>query len=232
MIVMGIEASGGLSGAGVWVENRGMSSMQLAGRGRHARSVRDAIAMLMQSLELEPKQIDLVAVGMGPGAFTGLRVAMGVAKGFVMGQGAPLVGVSSLAAMAAPACQEGAALLAAGDARRNEIFGAVYVIDPTGMLPVAVTEEAAIPLPKLHEWLAGRLPAELPLTIAGDGAEKAARALLEQESSIPVRLAPPECRSSAQPAVVARLGLARYRAGGADDAETLEPVYIRPGVDL
>ncbi len=229
MIVLGIEASGGVSGAALWTEEQGMSSVALAGRGRHARNVADAIQALLATLEVEPEAIDLVAVGRGPGAFTGLRVGMGVAKGFAMGRNLPLVAVSSLAAMAAPACVEGTVVLAAGDARRSEIFGALYVVDPTGEIPVAISEEAAIPLTGLAAWVGQRLPSNLPLYIAGDGAEKAAQALVEGGVAA-ARLAAPDARRSAQPAVVARLGLERFRRDGPDDAAALDPVYIRPGV--
>jgi tRNA threonylcarbamoyladenosine biosynthesis protein TsaB len=229
VIVLGIEASGAASGAALWVEKQGMSAMTLAGRGRHARNVADAIQMLLASLEVESGAIDLIAVGRGPGAFTGLRVAMGVAKGFAMGRGLPLVAVSSLAAMAAPACVEGCVVLAAGDARRSELFAALYVTDPTGAAPTAISEEAAIPLVGLTEWVRERLPSGLPLYLAGDGAEKAAAALLEGGLG-EARLAAPDARYSAQPAVVARLGLERFRRDGADDAASVDPVYIRPGV--
>lgn len=156
---------------------------------------------------------------------------MGVAKGFAFGQGAPIVGVSSLAAMAAPACIEGSVILAASDARRGEIYGALYAPDPTASLPLPLSEEAAIPLSELGRWLANHLPRDLPLTIAGNGAERTAGALLAQsEFEAPVHLAAPEGRVSASPASVARLGLARFLVDGPDDPDALDPVYIRPAV--
>ncbi len=231
MKILGIEASGAISGAALLIDEHGPSTVELAGRGRHARSVSEAVAMLLQSLDLEPSAVDLVAVGRGPGSFTGVRVAMGVAKGFAVGRGIEIVGVSSLAAIAASACVEGSVVLAAADARRGEIYAGLFAPDPTALLPLPLSEEVAIGLPRLGGWLRAGLPKGLALTVAGDGAEKAAAALLDDpELELPVRLAAPEARRSAAPGCVARLGLARHRADGADDPEALDPVYIRPGV--
>ena len=85
----------------------------------------------------------------------------------------------------------------------------------------------------LGRWLADHLPRDLPLTIAGDGAERAASALLAQDDfEAPVHLAAPEGRVSASPGSVARLGLARFLIDGPDDPEALDPVYIRPAVGV
>jgi tRNA threonylcarbamoyladenosine biosynthesis protein TsaB len=77
-----------------------------------------------------------IAVGVGPGTFTGLRVGVATARGLAQSLEVELVGVSSLWALAGPAGEAGdGAVLAAIDARRGEVFAAAYAVaDPTGEL--------------------------------------------------------------------------------------------------
>jgi tRNA threonylcarbamoyladenosine biosynthesis protein TsaB len=108
--------------------------------------------------------VDRIAVGVGPGAFTGLRVGVATARGLAQALGAELAGVSSLAALAAGAAGEAERVLAVIDARRGEIFAAAYETgDPA---PRRLTEPCAI---APHE-LAGLVPGEGPWLAVGDGA--------------------------------------------------------------
>jgi tRNA threonylcarbamoyladenosine biosynthesis protein TsaB len=75
--------------------------------------------------------VDRIAVGVGPGTFTGLRVGVATARALSQSSGAELVAVSSLRALAGPAIEDGgqAAVLAVIDARRSEVFAAAYAMD-------------------------------------------------------------------------------------------------------
>jgi tRNA threonylcarbamoyladenosine biosynthesis protein TsaB len=80
--------------------------------------------------------VDRIAVGVGPGTFTGLRVGVATARGLAQSSGAELAAVSSLRALAGPALEDGGqgAVLSVIDARRSEVFVAAYATDGGGDL--------------------------------------------------------------------------------------------------
>jgi tRNA threonylcarbamoyladenosine biosynthesis protein TsaB len=90
--------------------------------------------------------VDRIAVGVGPGAFTGLRVGVATARGLAQSSGAELVAVSSLRALAAAALQAGGqgAVLAVIDARRSEIFAAAYAGDGAELATGRAIEPGAV----------------------------------------------------------------------------------------
>lgn len=99
-----------------------------------------------------PAQLDAVAVGAGPGSFTGLRIGMATAKGIAFAAGRPLWAVSSLAAVAWRARREEAeAIVAVLDARRGEIYAGCFARDT--LAPLA--PERVMPPGELAAWAAG-----------------------------------------------------------------------------
>jgi tRNA threonylcarbamoyladenosine biosynthesis protein TsaB len=109
-------------------------------------------------------QVQRIAVGLGPGTFTGLRVGVATARGLAQALDAELVGVSSLATVAAPATEQAEWVLAVIDARRGEVFAAAYeAARPT---PRGLTEPRAI----APREIASLLPPGGPWLAVGDGA--------------------------------------------------------------
>jgi tRNA threonylcarbamoyladenosine biosynthesis protein TsaB len=166
-------------------------------------------------------EIDLVAVGLGPGSFTSMRVGIATAKAFAAARGAPLVGVPSLQAMAwqmrhrirGAACP----VLEAG---RGEMYAAIYQSAGSAVEPVSgafVADPAG---------LAQRVRARgEPVTVFGQMDRVACDALrreiedagrvVAEEMVLPDALA------------VAQLGWRRYADEGGDDIASLRPVYVR-----
>ncbi len=118
---------------------------------------------LLRVADVAPSAIDRIAVGTGPGTFTGLRVGLATARGLAQSSDAELVGISSLRALAAPALAAGRPVLAAIDARRGEVFTALY--GPDGE---ALTEPRALAPTDLAALVAEAGAAEPPLAV-GDG---------------------------------------------------------------
>jgi len=105
---------------------------ELDGVGTHSEGVLPAIDWLLGEAGLGVSQLDAIAFGSGPGAFTGLRLACGVAQGLALGSGVGLVAVCSLEALAAQRSE--ARLLVATDARLGEIYYCAYERDAQDIL--------------------------------------------------------------------------------------------------
>jgi tRNA threonylcarbamoyladenosine biosynthesis protein TsaB len=113
----------------------------LGGRPQHAQRLLELSAELLSQAGLSWADIGLVAVGAGPGSFTGLRIALASARGIARAHGASVVGVSSLRALAEPL--SGRAAVAVLDARRGEAFIAAYR-DGAELLAPSVCEPAQL----------------------------------------------------------------------------------------
>jgi len=103
----------------------------------HAEALMPLIARVMQSAALNFDQIDRIAVTTGPGSFTGLRVGIAAARGIALASGKPAIGLSTLAALAAPliAADDSGPVVAAIDARHDHVY--LQVFGPGGRTLVA-----------------------------------------------------------------------------------------------
>jgi tRNA threonylcarbamoyladenosine biosynthesis protein TsaB len=175
-------------------------------RPGHATQLLPLIADVMHRAGVAWDDVDRLAVGVGPGSFTGLRIGLATARSLAQSRGLPLVGVSSLAALAAPASPP--RVTAVIDARRGEVFAAAWRDDEPLLEPVAIAPDR----------LARSLP---PGALAvGDGAVRFREQLERAGVAVPVD------RSAAHR--VSALNVCRLGAvGGAADRDTLVPDYRR-----
>ena len=159
----------------------------------------------------------LADVARGPGSFTGVRIGVSTAKGLAWGAQKPAIGVSTLEAMAyhGLAAGEGALVCAAMDARRSQIYNALFEI--RGGKPVRLCEDRAISLAELGEEL-GKM--QKSAFLVGDGAQLCYNTCLDM--GIPAVLAPGNLVSqSAWGVAMAAFGQTPA------PAEELLPVYLR-----
>ena len=113
-------------------------------RPGHARRLLELIRDVLDEAAVGFAGIDRVAVGVGPGTFTGLRIGVATARALAQSAGAELVGVSTLRALAAaaePEAPAGAGVLAVIDARRGEVFAAGWRAGERLLAPVALAPE-------------------------------------------------------------------------------------------
>lgn len=177
------------------------------GRG-HAERLIGIVDEALATSDTEYRQLEAVAVNVGPGSFTGVRVGVSAARGFALALGIPAIGVSALEALAQEAILEGATgpVLAAIDAHRGEVY--IQCFDVSGN---ALTEPCAAPL----------ADAECAARSAEFVAGSAAEALLERAGADAVwRIM--STRATADIAVTARIAGRKGASGGKP-----KPLYLR-----
>jgi tRNA threonylcarbamoyladenosine biosynthesis protein TsaB len=114
--------------------HEGVLASTLSARGkRHAESLTPAIDFIRRQARIELSEISVVAVDLGPGLFTGLRVGVAAAKAMAHALRVPMIGVPSLDLLAFPVRFSSRLVVAAIDARRGELFYAFYRQVPGGM---------------------------------------------------------------------------------------------------
>ncbi|MDQ7793520.1 MAG: tRNA (adenosine(37)-N6)-threonylcarbamoyltransferase complex dimerization subunit type 1 TsaB [bacterium] len=189
----------------------------LKGPGAHAEAVVGAMRSLLGDARVRPSQLGAVVAGIGPGSFTGIRVAVAAAKGLAYALGIPAVGVPTLDAMAAGLpCPEGL-VCPILDARRGEVYGAVYQNSP----PAPLTGYLNLPLEDFLE----RLEAGRPVLFLGDGALRY-RQIIQRRLAGRAQVAP-EAFAYPRGLVLARMGRERLAAGDGGDPLQLAPLYLR-----
>jgi tRNA threonylcarbamoyladenosine biosynthesis protein TsaB len=189
---------------------------------RHSELLLPMIRELLAAASIVLSELGGIAFGAGPGSFTGLRIACGVAQGLAFGAGLPVVGVSTLEAMAEAArVHHGATrVIAALDARMHEIYVAAYEHDDARwreiVEPVAVDPRDA-PFPPGRDWV-------------GVGAGFAAYPELGQRLDPVLGLRDEGIAPTA--VAIGALALPRFLAGEGVQARDAVPVYVRQRVAL
>ena len=163
--------------------------------------------------------VTAVAVAEGPGSFTGVRIGVAAAKGFAWGGEIPCCGVSTLEAMAVSLGAWQGTVCACMDARRNQVYNALFSAD-CGRL-TRLTPDRAIALAELKTELE-QLPG--PVFLVGDGAVLTCRTL---EGAISHLVLPPEHRMHQRAVGVALLAQEKLAAGEPCDGNALTPNYLR-----
>jgi len=158
----------------------------------------------------------LLAVCVGPGSFTGLRIGLSFAQGVCFGRGIPIVGVSNHDILASQAVRESGPLFTIIDARRDEVYLAEHERDGEKTSRILTHRITAI------ADLAEELPAsaELVFRSAVILPDNTTQMLRDKHILINNR-----ARYSA--GIAARLGHERFQRSGADNLDELEPMYIR-----
>jgi tRNA threonylcarbamoyladenosine biosynthesis protein TsaB len=221
VIVLGIESATDLVGAALHVGGETRAVVSETGRRRHAEALAPAIAAVLDAAGVTLGDLDAVAVDVGPGLFTGLRVGVATAKGLGQGLGLGLLGCTSLETLAAAPFDEGweGTVLAVVDGRRGEVFSAHYGRGEDGELV-----ELSPPARHRPAEIASVVPADSGALVVGDGAVRY-RELLEGIDGLTVA---DGGRAFPDPSTLASLAVRRIGAGlPLVAAAALEPLYLR-----
>lgn len=169
MIVLGLESSGQCGSVAIVNEGNLIAFDQHSEANAHAERLLALVDSVMQIARCSRQDISRIAVGTGPGNFTGLRVGISLACGLGMGLNIPVVGVSSLAAMAhavnLPDCR---VKVIVRDARKEELFCAVYdKLNREVLAPFLIRQIEA--QEKIDRVVGEYVSPEEPWALAGDG---------------------------------------------------------------
>ncbi len=191
---------------------------------QHTRKLLPMIEALLADAGLSLAQLDGIGFGAGPGSFTGLRIATGVAQGLALGADLPLLPVSTLAALAEQARLEFAAerVFSALDARMGELYWGAFRVEADRILAVTaeqVCSPATVTLPD---------PSLLQQPWLGIGPGWNFRAELPTGIQQCVRQVEVDCQPRA--GAMARLALLDFEAGMGLAPEAAQPVYLRDQV--
>jgi tRNA threonylcarbamoyladenosine biosynthesis protein TsaB len=203
------------------------ADLTLTGRRRHVESLTPALEHLLRQVGLRPGDLDGIAVDIGPGLFTGLRVGVAAAKGLAQALGVGLVTASSLDILLAGAAEAGhhGCVCPAVDARRGEVFAVVRDVG-TGGLGTApdLVAPALFGPDALATALRGVASAERRVLAVGDGAQRYSH-VLEAVPGVAV-VAP--ALSYPPPSTLLAMARTRLDAGEAPvPAAAVVPLYMR-----
>lgn len=155
----------------------------------HSRTLLPMAEDLLKNCGVPMDDIDLFAVAQGPGSFTGIRIGISTVKGLAWAKDKPSCGVSTLEAMAwhAESCPEGTLICCAMDARREQVYNALFVMEAGR--PVRICDDRAIALEELAQDIQAH---DNLVFVVGDGAELCYNHL--KDVRIGISLAPEELR--------------------------------------
>lgn len=214
---LGIDTATWAASAGVVVDGNTLCERSRLVSGSHASALLPLLEETLSAARIRLSDLDLLAISLGPGSFTGLRIGLSVVKGLSLATGLPVVGVPTLEALAVAAGPRDGLVCPVLDACKGEVYAAVFRWD--GPVLQGVVAPMAVAPDRLAQRVGGIC------TLVGAGVEAyaplwslhfGARGMLIEGKS----LAP-------SGAVIAALGARRFAACGADDLDRLEPSYVR-----
>ena len=218
MRILAIDAATEACSAALLLDAEVAERYEVIGRG-HADRLLPMADELLRDAGLSARDLDAIAFGRGPGGFTGLRIAAGIAQGLAAGSGRPILPVSNLAAVAALAARlsKQAQVLVCMDARMGQVYWAAF--DCRGAAPLALTDEmlsdpAQVLPPSGERWFG-----------AGHGFALAAIA-----GPLAPRLAGQDSSLLPRAADIARIAAIDFAAGKGTAAARGLPVYLRDDV--
>jgi tRNA threonylcarbamoyladenosine biosynthesis protein TsaB len=213
-LVLALETSGAVGSAAVRLEDGTVHEEVFPEGTTHGTGLLPACEAALAAVGREVRAVEVVAVSLGPGSFTGLRVGVSAAKGLAFALGCDLLGVSTLDVLA-----HGAGGVAEGtivpvlDARRGHVHAALYSRERDAI--IRLSEDLVLPPDRLAAQL------ESPVTLLGDGLRRYPEVLAGIGRVLP------EETWRARAALVADIAARDHAAGRRDPVHAVEPRYRR-----
>ncbi len=218
MLILGVTTSTQQVGCAIGGHEGVLASAHSARGKRHAETLAPSIDFVRRQARVELSEISVVAVDVGPGLFTGLRVGIAAAKAMAHALRVPMIGISSLDLLAWPVRHTTREIVAVVDARRGEVFHARYRTTPGGVQRISGPSVSSP-----QELQADLQATDVEYLLVGDGALRYA----QEWDAVRVELAE---QFLAYPNAASLVQLAHARAIREDFVQPweLEPLYLRP----
>lgn len=229
MKILAIETATDACSAALLIDNDCMVEFETTPR-QHTKLILPMIDKLLAEANITLNDMDAIAFGRGPGAFTGLRIAAGVTQGLALAADLPVIPVSTLAALAQQAYekQQQQQIMVALDARINEVYWGCYIAqdgrvslhtEEQVVLPQAITFDSTFMELTSNDW-----------TAIGSGWSVYSDILQDKVTTAGMTLQHIDTESMPSAAFIARLAVDEYKAGRYVAAEEAQPVYLRDKV--
>jgi len=214
-LILSIDTSTKTMGLALYDGVRVLSEVVWTTRNFHTVELAPAVADILETSGLQVSAVSAVALSIGPGSFTGLRIGMGLAKGLCLARHLPLIGIPTLDALAASQPLRAFPMVAVLQAGRGRLAVGRYQAEQNTWVPIGDTEVLT------PRELLGRV--RKTTYICGE-LNQADRRILSRKHKKVILASP--ALSLRRPGFLAELGWRRWQSGAVDDPATLSPIYI------
>ena len=220
MKVLGIDTSTKVATIAIINEERVIGEYSLSKDMSHSEKLMPMIKEVLDNIDMKIEEIDLFAVGVGPGSFTGLRIGVATMKSFAHLFAKPIIGVSTLEALAYNMNLNQSIIMPMLDARRDRVYTSLYRFNGLEMQEIDRSEILEI------EDMKEKLKDYEDIIVNGEGS-LIYKGAIKEELGERVRFA--SIGQNVPSAIsICELALRKYDKGEVDDLYTLTPDYVRP----
>ncbi len=220
MIILGFDSTAKAASVAVSDDERLLATYTIDNGLTQSELLLPMAQNILKSLKLTFSDISLLAVSVGPGSFTGVRIGAALVKGIAFGKNIPCVSLSTLDGLCENLRGLQGVIVPCMDARRNQVYTATYLSD--GVNIEKLTEDRAIPIEQLADEL--KAYADKSIYIVGDGYLGTKKALLELGVNTENT---PELLLNENAFSLCKLAYKKYLSGEFTDDTTLTPTYLR-----
>lgn len=226
MYILGIDTSSMVATAAVMSPEKLLAEYIVNNKKNHSEKMMQVVDRVLQDSGITPEGLDAVAVAIGPGSFTGIRIGMACAEGMAHVLGKPMVGVNTLDGLAYNLMGENGFICPVMDAQRGEVYTCLYRWEGGKLKKLAEYEVVKA------EVLLARLSSKKERTVVlGDGVPVLAGASDEKGQKIweaqNLVVAAPPAFAMPRASSIAAAAMDEYARGGFDTCYTIKPFYIR-----
>lgn len=225
-MVLGIDTSGGVCSVAIINESKLICEFSINHKKTHSAMLIPMLQSMMEKSDIDIADVSLVAVACGPGSFTGLRIGAATAKGISLSLNIPIVGVPTLDALSYNLRNCKGLICPIMDARRNEVYTAVYDYGVKGIETIdsPIVEPSALPISDLLKKISSLVTTDSKVIFLGDGVPVYSETIKEK-ADFPFDFAADNV-SLQRASSVALLGekMAKEKAGSSD---SLKLMYLR-----
>ncbi|EJO23116.1 tRNA threonylcarbamoyl adenosine modification protein YeaZ [Selenomonas sp. FOBRC6] len=221
MSILSIDTSSQVSSVAVLSAERVAAELSMQGALTHSETLMPHIGTALEMARVKKNELEGVAVSIGPGSFTGLRIGLAAAKMMAYALHIPLIAVPTLEALAHHTICEGVRLVPMMDAQKGNVYAQEFAWE-AGAEGLTLREAHPLVILPRTEVLAGLAHSTQPVLLLGDAMQKKG----VDELPTGVRLAPIHARMP-RAACVGLASLTRLARGAVDDPVTIAPLYLR-----